>query len=121
MDFAPKQHIYRCVPPVLGNEAAEEQVVIWLRGISQSDRDKAKLEETALYLAHTRDKAHELITEAAYALVKDRVASIEGLTLDGKPCNDFDTLYSEGPAELVQWVFAAVFSTVLLTAAEVKN
>ena len=121
MDFRNSHHVYKCVPPVLGNEASEAPVVISLRGVSMADRDKAKAAEVDAYQTYARDKAQEVITSATYELVKSRVDKIEGLTLNDKECSDFDTLYNEGPAELLQWVFAAVFSTILLSDAEVKN
>lgn len=135
MDLRNTQHIYRCIPPLFGNRAPEvtkgddgkevsddfQTFYINLRGVSMAERDKAKAFEFETYQAYARDKAQEIVTQATYDLVKSRVQSIEGLSLDGKPCTDFDTLYNDGPPELLQWVFAAVFSTVLLSDAEVKN
>lgn len=121
MKFNGTNHIYKCVPPVLGNDTAETPVIIGLRGVNTVDMDNIKAEYLEYSLNNTQVKAAELVTESTIKFVAGKVASIENLEIDGKEITDFETFYKLAPQELVTWVMTAIHSTQILTSAELGN
>ena len=86
-----------------------------------TDRDKMIIEQQAMRMDYDKAKAAEMVTQHTLDIFRERVASIEGLEVDGKPVTDFDTFYDVAPPELVSWVMMAVYSTQILTDSEAKN
>ena len=123
MDFNSPDHVFECVPPVLGISKApkEEQVIIGLSIVKRPEVDLDHTAEIKARLDHTADKASEMVAEITLARIKDKVAFIRNLTVGGVEIKDFDTFYKEAPPELVQWVVKAVYSYYALSQAERKN
>ena len=123
VDIRSIDHAYEAVPPYMSNREQPESEMIWfgLRAVSMPDSDKLDREIQAAYNDLARDKAAELETGKRLEQIKSKVVSINNLTLDGKPITDFDEFYKKAPKDLVQWVCAAVHSSITLGLAERKN
>ena len=121
MKFKSHNHVYLCIPPVLGNENSEQPVTVGLRGVSAVDMDNYKAQALEYQLNFGQAKASEMVTAETIKFTADHVASIEGLEIDGQPVTDFETFYKDAPQELVSWVMTAIHSTQILTDAERKN
>lgn len=121
MKFKSHNHVFKCIPPVLGNKDSEEPVIVGLRGVSAVDMDNYKAEALEYQLNHGQARSTELITESTIKFTADHVASIDNLEIDGKPVTDFRDFYANAPQELVSWVMTAIHSTQILTDNERKN
>ena len=102
---------------------AAENTMIWfgVKALSMPDSDKFDRELVNLYNDYARDKAAEMEAGKRIEQIKSKVVSINNLTLDGQPVTSFDDFYARAPKELVQWLCAAVHSTITLGLAERKN
>ncbi len=113
MEFNGPDHVYRCIPPVLGNEKDESPVAVGLKVVAVPEIDRLQ--------AECRGLGQEAIDKKNYEAIKSKVVFIENLKIDGQDVSDFDTFYQKAPPELVDWVTKAIFSTLHLTKAERKN
>ena len=123
MDIKSTDHIYEAAPPYLNNRTQPEPDMIWfgIKAASMPDSDKLDRELLNLYNDYARDKAAELEAGKRLEQVKAKVVSINNLTIGGNPVTSFDDFYAKAPKELVQWVCAAVHSSITLGLAERKN
>lgn len=113
MEFHPTDHVYECVPPVLGIDKAAEPVVVGLKVVTVAEMDAELLAGRGL--------TPEKVSERTMALVKSKFAFVRNLTVGGQPVETFDDFYAKAPPELVRWVCNAVYASQILTAAERKN
>lgn len=113
MDFYGSDHVYECIPPVLGNEKSPEPCVIGLKVITVPELDKEVLEGRGL--------APEMLEKRTRDMIRSKVTFIRNLKVDDQEVADFDTFYAKAPPELVRWVCRAVYSTQVLSEAERKN
>lgn len=111
MDVKGKDYLYECYPPVFGNE--DQSVKVKLKCVPKPDFDIQAEQESTYGLEERRRKGREFVSKYVH--------SIEGLTVDGKPIKTLDDLYTDGPSDLYNWVYSAVFSREVLTKAEIKN
>jgi hypothetical protein len=103
-------------------EATDTTIRVGLKGVSMLDLDKIDAATVAAYNDYAKDKAAEVIQGKQMDLIKSKVAYIKNLVVDGKQIDTFETAYALACCkELVQWIQAAVHSTMILTAAERKN
>jgi len=114
-------HVYRCRPPVLGNDVSDDPFYIHLRGISQADFDAAVAADAQDQLTRTPDEALRLQSERTRKMIAERVVKIENLEVDGEPIKDFADLCARAPREIATWVIQAVYRTDILSEAEEKN
>lgn len=137
MEFNSSNHVHRCIPTVLGirakydqyladkanGEKAEEvkPVIIGLRFISLVDVDSDTIAETSVRYEKTPEEAQRIIAGFTKDRIKKNVSFIENLVIDGKEVTDFDIFYEVAPPELVAWVCKAVYSSFILSEAELKN
>jgi hypothetical protein len=119
MDFHGPGHVFPCVPPVLGNHGKlESPVVVGLRFVSGPDLDRNIMAHKA---ALGEESPAEVQTKLTLDLIRSKVAYVKGLTVDGIEIADFDALYEKAPREFYAWVCQAIYSTQILTDAELKN
>ena len=109
-------------------EQAAEKVragdrMLWfgVLAVSMPESDKLEREIINLYNDYARDKAAEMESGKRLELVKSKVRSINNLKIGDKEITTFDDFYRLAPKDLVQWLCAAVHSTLTLTGAERKN
>jgi hypothetical protein len=121
MDFRSNDHVYKVIPDILGNAEAETPAIFHLKGISQNDFSEAVRRESLIGSNHTREEAAKLVSESSAKLVSDRVVKIENMTCDGNEILTYDDLTKHAPRELVNWIVGAVYSSEVLTEAEIKN
>jgi len=97
--------------------------MIWfgVQAVSMPDSDKLDREVVSLYNDYTRDKATEMEGGKRLQQIKEKVKSINNLTLDGNKITTFDEFYHHAPKELVQWLCGAVHSIITLSLSERKN
>ena len=113
MEFHPTDHVYECIPPVLGIDKSTDPVVIGLKVVTVAEMDAEVLAGRGL--------TPEKVSERTMALVKSKFAFVRNLTIGGQEVTTFEDFYSKAPPELVRWVCNAVYSTQILSAAERKN
>lgn len=127
MNFHNLNHVYECVPPVLGiSEAPEdEQVIIGLSVIPIKEKDEDIFSESKIRLEKSGEEAQREVSDLTYERIKAKVKYIKNLTVgegdNKKVIDNFDDLYEFGPPEISAWVCRAVQSSVILTRAERKN
>ena len=123
MDFNSSDHVFDCIPPVLGITKApeDEQVVIGLSIVKMPEVDLDQTAEIKARLDHTPDKSSEMVAEITLARIREKVHHIKNLTVGGQAVTDFDTFYKVAPPELVRWVVKSVYSYYALSQAERKN
>ena len=111
MDLKGTDHVYKCAPALWFNDECE--VVVKLKCVPKKDFDMQTEAESTYGMEERRKKGREFIGKY--------VASIEGLSVDGKAVETFEQLYETGPADLYNWIYAAVLSQEMLSKAEIKN
>ncbi|OQY16385.1 MAG: hypothetical protein B6I36_10340 [Desulfobacteraceae bacterium 4572_35.1] len=127
MDFNSTNHVYRCVPPVLGikeaydSGAEKNPVVFGLKCIPMPEVDEDVFKEAKIRSEKTPDESQRIIAGYTKDRIKSKVAFIENLVLDGNEITDFDSFYNLAPPELVSWVCKAVYSSYVLSVHEIKN
>ena len=123
MDIKSIDHVYEAVPPYLSNREQDKDEMIWfgVKAVSMPESDRLDREIQAAFSDLARDKAAEVQTGKQLEQIKSKIISINNLTLDGKPVTSFDEFYARAPKELVQWICAAVHSSLTLGLAERKN
>ena len=151
MDFHTTDHVYKCIPPVLGIAAEYEEylkalkawendervlddddreacrpaevkpVVIGLKCIPMPEVDEDVFKEAKTRSEKSAEESQRLIAGFTKERIKSKVAFFENLILDGEEIKDFDTFYDKAPPELVSWVCKAVYSSYILSRAERKN
>ena len=113
MRFNAPDYVYRCSPPILGNDTAEEPFTISIKGIPAKDLDAAVIEQSVMTPDNRAKKSLEMIGK--------QVVDIENLWIGDVEIKTFKQLYELAPREIYSWVCAAVYSTEALSEAEVKN
>jgi hypothetical protein len=113
VEFYPIDHVYECIPPVLGIPDAEVPVVIGLKVVSVPDQDAE--------INACRGLGPEAVTKRTMDLLRAKFAYVKNLRVGGREIETFDDFYKHAPPELVGWVLRAVYSTQILSGAERKN
>jgi len=121
MDFPGHDHVYKCIPDVLGNKGSETPFALYLKGITQDEFDAAVHTDAVARLNFSIDVAMQMSHDNNKKVIGEHVDRIEGLTVGGKPLTSFDELCASGPREIVAWITRAVYSTQFLVENEVKN
>lgn len=104
-------HVYTVAPPLWFNQ--DGSVKVKMKVAPQTDIEAQARIEQQLDVETRSKKAQEFIAS--------KVLGIEGLTVGGKEITNFEALRKTGPNELIKWISIAVFSTQILSEAEVKN
>jgi hypothetical protein len=113
MEIHPPSYVYRCVPPVLGNDVAEQPFVIRLRGISRPEfKNQIALQQGL--------DATALIKSDNEFVVK-HIDGIECPVIDGKEIKTWSDVCEYLPIEFASWIEKAIYSTYMLSTAERKN
>lgn len=142
MEFYGAGHVFKCVPTVLGistewekyqkavkeaqkdgTPAPEEfkPVIFGMKCMSMPEIDEDAIREAQTRGEKTADEAQRIIAGFTKSRIASKVVSIENLTVDGKEVTDFDTFYDVAPPELVSWVCKSIYSSFILSRAEIKN
>ena len=144
MDFHGTSHTYECIPPVLGIVTAWEKyqeelnewkvngkkgsepeevkpVIIGLKCIPIPEVDEDVFKEAKVRSEKTPEEAQRIIAGFTKERIKSKVVSIKNLVIDGEEVTDFDTFYDIAPPELVSWVCKVIYSSYMLSQAEIKN
>lgn len=123
MEFHDLNHVYECVPPVLGipDVPEEEQVIIGMTVIPIEESDEDIFSESRVRLEKSGEEAQRAVSQITKDRIKSKVKYIKNLKCGDKEIKTFDELYEFGPPELVSWVCRAVQSSVILSKAERKN
>jgi hypothetical protein len=142
MKFKGPNHIFKCIPPVLGirdrhdqyltacrlaKQAGEkkpakfEPVVFNLKAVTFNEKTELERKTVLLCDQYDSGKASEEIQQITMEFIAGKIDSIEGLEVDGKKVTTFEDFMSLAPIELIDWVLSAIYSTAVLSAAEVKN
>ena len=151
MDFHSLNHVYDCIPPVLGIPAEYEKylkdlaaweadervltgegreackpaevlpVIVGLKVIAIAESDEDIFKESRIRMEKTGEEAQRAVSDITRDRIRSKVAYIKNLTIDGKEVTTFDDLYECGPPELISWVCKVVQSSYLLSRAERKN
>lgn len=121
MEFHGPDHVYRCVPNILGNRDSKAPVVLGLSVFTTPEIDQAFMEESSIRQAFASDQASEEIRKRTFERLRGKLHFIENLVVDGETIEKFEDFYAKAPNELVGWFMKAVYSTYVLTEAERKN
>lgn len=121
MDFPGNDHVYKCIPDILGNKESEKPFALYLKGITQDEFDAAVHADAVARLNHAVDVAMQMSHDNNKKTIGAHVDRIDNLTVGGKEITTFDDLCAFGPREIVAWLTRAVYSTQFLVENEVKN
>lgn len=151
MEFHSSSHIYKCIPPVLGISTEWEKykakledwkndtsvltkeerklskpktfkpVIFHLKCLSMPELDESVYREAKARSERAPEEAQRIIQGFTQEKIAEKVVKIENLIIDGEEVTDFNRFYEIGPPELVSWVCKAVYSTHVLSRAEIKN
>jgi hypothetical protein len=110
-DLYDYDHVYTVAPPLWFNP--DRTVTVQMKVIPQTELEQQARLEAVLDVESRGKKAQELIAS--------KVLKIEGLKVSGKEVTTYEELRKNGPNELIKWLQMAVFSTQILSEAEVKN
>lgn len=144
MEFHSSGHVYKCIPPVLGISTGWEKykaklaewkadkenikkpkvfkpVIVHLKCISMPELDEGVYKEAKTRAERAPEEAQRIIQGFTQEKIAEKVVKIENLKIDGEEVTDFNRFYEIAPPELVSWVCKSVYSTHILSRAEIKN
>lgn len=100
-----------------------ENKMVWfgVRAVHMPDMDQLDREIAAIHADNLRDKAIELEAGKRRNQVKEKLASINNLVVDGRAITTFEDFYKNGPPEMVQWLIGAIRVTEVLQESQRKN
>ena len=113
MIFNDPDHVYRCVPPVLGNNKLEKPFVIGLLNVRPNDLQRQVLEQQGLDPAALAKMDKEFIEK--------HIKFIESPPVGAHAITTWDDVLQYLPTEISQWVKQAIYSRYALSEAERKN
>lgn len=113
-------HVYRCRIPTPSNEG-DEPVIVHLKAVKQPEYDGFMQEAQAKLASMEKDKWAEYNKTQMLDICRSKVVKVEGLFVDGKEVEDFDTFYANAPMDMASWVLSAILSEQMLMSNEVKN
>jgi len=125
MQVKSRNHVYETLPPFMDNRTlpVDQQLVLGLKVVTSPEQDAYFNQLGFIRETYALDKAQELVKEKTKDLVRSKFSFIKGLEIEGigEKALDFNTLYEEGPPELVAWITRVIMSTTELSHAERKN